>query len=170
MFLHGVITELTHFSEAGLPHALQILMHLLTRFLVRVSSSLQKLRNSLASVCSWCAYVIFHRCVEGASTLIVVLEEQDHPMQFITPMAQNSFPELYAGSTILEEYLPACIPDQWCLSLIPLLFFIVTWAEQHLWVVVCEEGYSCTGHLHRWSVAACVGPRGAQVPLPCLRL
>lgn len=112
MFLYGVITELTHFSEAGLPHALQILTHLLTRFLVRVSSSLQKLRNSLASVCSWCTDVIFHQCVEGASTLIVVLEEQDHPMQFITPMAQNSFPELYAGSTILEGYLPASIPDQ----------------------------------------------------------
>lgn len=108
MFLHGVITELTHFSEAGLPPALQILMHLLTRILMSFvrSSEAQEFSGG------WFVDMIFHRCVEGASTLIVLLEEQDHPMQFVTPMAQNSPTELCAGSTISEEYLPASVPDQ----------------------------------------------------------
>lgn len=33
-------------------------------------------------------------------------------MQFVMPMAQNSPTELSAGSTILEEYPPASVPDQ----------------------------------------------------------
>lgn len=59
-----------------------------------------------------CVEVIFPQCVEGASTLIVLVEKQDHPVQFVTPMGQNSPTELCTGSTISEEYLPASVPDQ----------------------------------------------------------
>lgn len=38
-------------------------------------SGLQKLRTSLTSACSWCVDVIFHQCMEDASTLVVLLEE-----------------------------------------------------------------------------------------------
>ena len=135
-------------------------MHLLTRFLVRVSSSLQKLRNSLASVCSWCVDVIFRRCVEGASTLIVLLEEQDHPMQFVTPMARNSPTELCAGSTILEEYLPASVPDQ----LVMFVPHTIAVLRSHLGRASFGAGcmrrrfFLRRGRLHRWPVAACMGP------------
>lgn len=50
--------------------------------------------------------------MESASILIVLLEEEDHPMQFVTPMSQNSPTELCVGPTILEEYLPAPVRDQ----------------------------------------------------------
>lgn len=111
MFLHGLIRELTHFSEAGAtcppnPDASH-------NWVVGESfSSLQKLRTSLASGCGWCMDVIFHQFVEAASTLTVSLEKQDHPMQFVTPMAQNSPTALCAGSTISEEHLPVSTADQ----------------------------------------------------------
>lgn len=66
---------------------------------------------SLASVCSWCVDVIFCQCMEGASTLIVLLEKQGHPVQFVTPMAQNSPTELCAVSTISKR-VSTCLPTR----------------------------------------------------------
>lgn len=167
MFLHGVITELTHFSEAGLPPALQILMHLLTRILMSFvqSSEAQEFSGG------WFVNVIFIGVWRVLPHWLSCWRNKTTPCSLShlwleTPPQSSVQGPQYRRSI----YLPPYQTRQWHLSLIPLLVFIVTWAEQHLWVVVCEESSSWVGHLHRWSVAVCMGPRWAQVPLPCLGL
>lgn len=122
-------------------------------------SGLQKLRTSLTSACSWCVDVIFHQCMEGASTLVVLLEENKttpcslSQLWFKTHLQSSGCGRIHSTGGVI--YLPLYQTSLWCLSLIPLLSFTVTWAEQRLWVV---EKVLPAGSISTKSVQQCVGP------------
>lgn len=135
----------------------------------RSFSRLQKLRDSLTSVCSWCVDVILHQCMEGASTLIVLLENKTTPCSLSHLWLETHCRALCrvhsTGGVITSIYLSLYQTSPWCLSLIPLLSF--TWAEQHLWGV---EKVLPAQNISINSLENCVGPGWAHVPLPLLGL
>lgn len=99
-------------------------------------SQLQKLRTTLTSVCSWCVDVILHQCMEGASTLILLLENKTTPCSLSHLWLETHLQSSVQGPQHCRSiYLSLYQISPWCLSLIPLLSFTVTWAEQHLWAV-----------------------------------
>lgn len=77
--------------------------------------------------------------MEGASTLVVLLEENKttpcslSQLWFKTHLQSSGCGRIHSTGGVI--YLPLYQTSLWCLSLIPLLSFTVTWAEQRLWVV-----------------------------------
>lgn len=95
----------------------------------RSFSRLQKLRDSLTSVCSWCVDVILHQRMKGASTLIVLLENKTTPCSLSHLWLETHCRALCRVHTTGEVfiYLSLYQTSPWCLSLIPLLSF--TWRD-----------------------------------------
>lgn len=126
-------------------------MHLLTGLLVGVFSQLQKLRPSLTSVCRWCVDVTFHRCVEGASTLIVLLENKTIPCSLSHLWLETHPQSSVQGPQHWRSiHLPLYLTSPW-------LFVPHTIAVLHSHLgraafVGCGKGPSCTEHLHKESV------------------